>query len=190
MLMTSEQREELVGLTKEWDMSDSDRVEYVEQLWTMVQLGMDRYFDELLKRRTDRKLNLANESDKIVSDSKRDLLEEFESVLNIQTFHTLSSEDKAKVEQAFDDYEAHDEFSDLDSSSDLDDYLNRYNKVNREFGYICLEPPPEFDEVYSKVCEEEERYDPNEEDWWRESQEMKQQEDRSIDEMFQVLMDK
>lgn len=79
MLMTSEQREELVGLTKEWDMSDSDRVEYVEQLWTMVQLGMDRYFDELLKRRTDRKLNLANESYKIVSDSKRDLLEEFES---------------------------------------------------------------------------------------------------------------
>ena len=79
MLMTSEQREELVGLTEEWDMSDSDRVEYVEQLWTMVQLGMDRNFDELLKRRTDRKLNLANESDKIVSDSKRDLLEEFES---------------------------------------------------------------------------------------------------------------
>lgn len=118
------------------------------------------------------------------------LLEEFESILNIQTFYALSDEDKAKVEQAFDDYEAHDEFSDLDSSSELDDYLRRYKSVNKEFGYTCLENPPEFDEVYSKVCQEEDRYDPNEEDWWRESQNMEKQEDRSIEEMFQVLMDK
>lgn len=42
---------------------------------------MDRYFDELLKWRIDRKLNFVNEVDKIVSDSKRDLFEEFESLI-------------------------------------------------------------------------------------------------------------
>ena len=42
-------------------------------------IGMDRYFDELLERRTARKLNLASEHNKIVMVNKGNLLEEFES---------------------------------------------------------------------------------------------------------------
>lgn len=79
MMMTSEQREELIGLTQSWDMPECERSEYVEQLWTIMLIGMDRYFDELLERRTARKLNLASEHNKIVRVNKGNLLEEFES---------------------------------------------------------------------------------------------------------------
>lgn len=79
MMMTEEQREELIGMTHEWKMDDEARADYVEQLWCVMQLGMDNYFDSLLLKRTNKDLKLAEQGKSIVGHSKDDLLEQFQS---------------------------------------------------------------------------------------------------------------
>ncbi len=79
MMMSKEERAELITFTHDWTMSDDERTEYIDQLWIIMHICMDRYFDDLLKKRTDQRLKLAKFEETIVSPNKGDLLERFES---------------------------------------------------------------------------------------------------------------
>ena len=77
--MTPEQQRELLTYTNDWNMTHENRVLYIEQVWSMVEIGMDRYFDEFEEEKALKKKKLASNEEMIVGQSKGSLLEDFES---------------------------------------------------------------------------------------------------------------
>ena len=77
--MTPDQQKELLTYTSDWNMTHENRVLYVEQVWAMAEIGMDRYFDEFEEAKAVKKKKLANNEERIVGQCKGSLLEDFES---------------------------------------------------------------------------------------------------------------
>lgn len=118
------------------------------------------------------------------------LLDEFEKILNIGTYRFLDADDMDHIGGAFNNYDAYEEFSALDTSTELKDYLSRFKETSITLESGFSETPDGFDEVYSKICQEEEDYGSDDKNLWRKYELGREQEDHSIDEMFMSLTDK